>query len=225
MSLGGLFRWGKRLLADDMARLTGITRSLIDLIDEHGEKQFPHRKRLHDRNFPLWVAMCGVRGAQSKIKKVVDAGASYPFLNKSVPKDLISERMLKGRSITSLQFNCLDEYISLHGFYNNHHLSRSPIPPVSVIPIGFTDSNRNKSVVGVDIDEWFSGVIKKTKKPISLRAILDERVTDLIMIKALDIEAFWAVENQKKRHRTSPPSLDQQRSRLYPRKDWMRCGA
>jgi hypothetical protein len=208
-----------------MAKFSNITKSLIDLLNEHGEKEFPPRQRRKNKGFPLWVALRGAYGQNSKIDNVLAGGARYPFVGQSTPKDLIAEKLLKQKSITALQFGLIDDYLCDHGHYNRHWAVSAISPPKTVIPIGRSNKYGKQSIVDDGVDRWFLDVLKKIDKPITLRAILDSRVTDLILIKALDITAFLENEKRKKRKMFHLLSDEEARKRLHPKKNWMYSGA
>jgi hypothetical protein len=212
-------------LGADVAKFTNATKTLIDLLNEHEKNQFPPRQRHQRRNFPLWVALRGSYGSNSKINNVFAGNARYPFVGESTPKDLIAEKLLKQKKITALQFAFINEYLCKHGYYNGHWAARNISPPKTVIPIGRSNKYGEKSIVDDGIEEWFFGVLQKIGKPITLRAILDDRVTDLILMKALDITAFRTNEHQKKRQMLHLLNPTEVRERLYPKKNWMYSGA
>lgn len=208
-----------------MAKISNITKILIDLLNEHGKDEFPPRQRNANKNFPLWVALRGAYGQNSNINNVLAGNALYPFVGQSTPKDLIAEKLLKQKSITALQFSLIDDYLCAHGYYNGHWAVSAISPPKTVIPIGRSNKYGEKSIVDPGVEQWFVDVLKKIDKPITLRAILDSRVTDLILTKALDITAFLENEKQRKRYKFHLLSYEEAYKKLHPKKNWMYFGA
>ena len=177
-----------------MAKKATYTNAVIDLFKRHESEAYPARKRRYNKNFPLWVGLRGVYCANGcRIDRLLNGHFMYPFSTYWEAKEEIAHRMVRNKPITTLQFNLIDGYLCDHGYYNGHRAVGALTPPASVMPIGRGHREWSaKTIVSDDVEEWFIDILRSMNHKITLRAILDPMLTDLILSQALEITAKQA---------------------------------
>ena len=165
-----------------MPKLTQVTKQAIEIINGHINDCKP-RKRADNKNFPLWCALKSVKRHSSPIDAVLKGYARYPYSRQSDAKIIVAERIAKRYEITTLQFDLIENWLCSNGYYNNHYSAKMGEPPECVINVKARGLN-------CGITNWWRFVLNQTKNNIPLRAIVDQQLTDLILLKALEIAAF-----------------------------------
>lgn len=183
-----------------MAKKATYTDAVIELFARHEREALQARKRPYDRYFPLWVGLRGAgRSASSRIDRLMKGVFRYPFSTYWEAKEEIAHRIVGNKPITTLQFNLIDGYLCQHGYYSAHRPVCKLTPPDSAIPVGRCDTRYGEdSIVAREVDDWFYGVILMMEPEVTLRAILDPMLTDLILSQALEITAKQAKAAKKR---------------------------
>jgi hypothetical protein len=165
-------------LGANVPKITPITKQAVEIINGHIGECKP-RKRRWEKNFPLWCALRSAKKSASPIRAVLSGNCCFPFLYASSPKEIIAERIARRYQITFLQFALIDKWLCKNGYYNGH--PRSRIKEIPSVVINFRDACHR------EIETWWEFVLSQAKGDIPLRAIVDQQLTDLILLKSLEI--------------------------------------
>jgi hypothetical protein len=161
-----------------VSKITHVTKQAVEIINGHIKSCKP-RSAKSKPNFPLWCALRSAKKSTSPIEAVLSGNSCFPFVYQLSAKEIIAERIARRYQITFLQFLLIDKWLCRNGAYSGHYSARiSEIPP-SVID--FRDDCHR------EIEIWWEFVLSQAKGDIPLRAIVDQQLTDLILLKSLEI--------------------------------------
>ena len=168
-----------------MAKKATYTNAVIDLFKRHAEIALPSRRKRHTHDLPLWAILKSVRGrSDSKIEYLLNGG-SYrnPYKLFHELKSCIAARIARGKQITDLQFELIDEYLVEHGYTKGSQFKgKLSIPKdIMVVACRFTDDSYGR----ISTLRWWRDIERSLKYDLTLRAILDPVLTDLILAQAL----------------------------------------
>jgi hypothetical protein len=164
-----------------MSKITHVTKQAVEIINGHIKSCKP-RSAKSKPNFPLWCALRSAKKSNSPIEAVLSGNSCFPFVYQLSAKEIIAERIARRYQITFLQFFLIDKWLCRNGAYSGHYSARiSEIPP-SVIDF--------RNACHDEVYEWWQFVLSQAKEDMPLRAIVDQKLTDLILLKTLEITAF-----------------------------------
>jgi hypothetical protein len=158
-------------------------KQIIQLIKEHQKVALPANRRRGNRNganAPLSAWMLGAhRASKSKIESVCSGTAAYPSRTWGASSSVLTDRISTRRQLTPAQYVALEQYVFTR--YRGTYRTTFYTPP-SVIHIG-------KGRYTIDQCDWFRDLTLQLGE-VPLRAILDDRLTELILLRELFVASF-----------------------------------